>query len=605
MWTAHAVFVLVSKSSAKKRHLLRSFSWIIADMDRLVLLFVVLLVAATVNGVDLTVKKQDLPLKVDATSRTLFAPFPGGLCKAEVKPISSPITATAVACSDVKQVIPPTGGPFANTTCFSITSVVAANAQLKISCGDPNFESVISQSVRVTIVDAPPQCRNYTVAVSKGKSSRFFLLASDPDDSFIQYHIRDASITTMKGSMRYCSKCSSDASGSPDIPSNWEDFLAVYNDSRLTAFSRMFSYQPPADAAEGFNETILFSALDISSQECPTDGRVTFVLENVVAPVVVPIPEKTIFVGRPEIIKIEATTDTQAVRFSLKSIPPPTCVLLCRISEPARKTLRDFPGEDLSGQVLEPCTPGNALKDNDDITLVSSKDTFFKRTFITVKAVSDCSNAVASFKVIASVDSVDSPSVQVDLRSVETNQRCIAFDRVITPSEATRFTVDKFVAASGDLTLTTLTSAADFNLQLNGLKLSSTQATSTSELVFSSAKSVDVSVMVEAARPAWIGYCKLQFRIPSSPSQTNSPPPTPTSNVTIAPTATPVGTAAPSSTTTTLVSGNTVLLIACVAVVAVIYMKRDNVVKLFRGSSVPQSVPSRRYGVVSSAEADD
>lgn len=554
---------------------------------------------------DLTFRKQDSPAKIDVSSRSLFGPFPGPLCRMELLPVGVMVAATPVLCKD-SSAVPTIRGPFANTTCFSLVFGTATTFQAKVTCTDNEMNNFVVQNLRVAVTDAAPTCRNYTVAVTRGGHSRFFLLASDPDDGFLQYHIRNASISSLKGKIKYCAGCSAAAGGEPENPSNWFDYQSLIDLGNYTRFSRMFEYTPPESASEDFQESIMFSAIDPTTQECPFDGKVTFKVERVAPPVISPNPTKKIFVGRPQLVSVAATSNVPVLRFVLKTVPPKTCAIVCAISEAARVTLRDFPGEDLSGQILEPCTIENALRAGSDVTLTSSKDTFFSRTFVTVKAISTCSvdqtsNDPVTFDVIASADGVESAPATQSLQVVEVVQRCVPFATTFAPGSPVRIPVSKFVVTPGAVSLTTLTNA-DFDLQIAGSQLTDTQASSETEVVFIGTSTIEVTVMVQSIAPRWTGYCRLSFK-KSDGTVTNTPsPPAPT---TPTPISSPPTTTAPFLTEPTTTHAGafstTLWFIVVLVVCGILYLNRHKI-RLFAAAPAH---PPRRYGVVASGEAED
>lgn len=540
---------------------------------------------------DVQIRKQDLPFKLDVASRGLFGPFPGTLCRAQIIPASAAAQATPCSCADVNKAIAPIRGPFANTTCFRLTALTAAALQMKVTCAAEDFIPVV-QNLRVMITDSAPVCRNQTIAISANKEARFFLLASDADDEFLQYHVRNASIAQMKGTLKYCFGCSSSIEGSPDIPANWKDYQALIDDFTITRFSKMFAYTPPTTIDDGFEESLLFSAKDAADQQCTADGTVTFKKVQVDPPVFQPLTTARIYIGRPQLLRFVAAATVSSLRFSLKSVPDSTCALLCPLTETARVTLRDYEGEQLSGQVLEPCTPSNALRAGADVTLSSSKDTFFKQTFLTVKALSNCGSNPLSLEITASADGVEATATQ-SLQTVEVVQRCVPFERVFG-AEPLRFQADSFVSTPAAFTATTL-SNADFELQHAGSNLVSTELVASSEIVFSGTKSVDVIVMVSSDTPPWTGYCKLSFRSPTASTQ--GPPTTSTRPPTPVPTSSNPEIPQPTQPATS--TSFMWFVVGAVVLFGVLFYNRA------RFCSQPAHNPPRRYGVVAHGESED
>lgn len=285
-----------------------------------VLVTAVLLLLCTLEvqcgGGSFLFRQQDLPGKINFAS--LFAPFAASLCKVDVNPISARVAVSPCLCSDTSKSVAFANGPFAPTTCFKITSMGAVVAQLKVTCTDNGMTAFPESNVRLTITDSAPQCRNYTVAVAPGRASRFFLLASDPDDDFFEYHVRNVSAATLKGELLYCATCGPDTANIDD-PANWISYTKAVAQNMPHRFSRMFSYRPPTENPT--DETLVFTARDLSDQFCTADGIVTFHITTVAAPTMSAPSNVNIYVGRPEVIRISATSELVPMRFAIKTVP--------------------------------------------------------------------------------------------------------------------------------------------------------------------------------------------------------------------------------------------------------------------------------------------
>jgi hypothetical protein len=535
-------------------------------------------------------RKQDLPGLVDVSS--LFMPVVASNCKVDISPVSAPTQATPCSCSDVSVDVAATAGPFAPTTCFRITTLEAVTVQLRITCTDKEMHVLDPASLRLVITDTAPTCRNYTIAVTPGQISYFFLLASDPDDDYFEYHVRNASWNTMEGKLKYCVNCDSDNSGQSNA--DWKPYSDVF-EVPAHRFARMFSYTPPDTIKLNWNETISFTARDLSDQSCPSDGFVTFLYENVAAPIVAST-QASVEVSRPTVVRIDATGENSQKIFTLSTVSD--CLHICRLPEAARRILRDFPGEPLSGSILEPCTELNALKPGNDITLYSSRPTFWNSSFVVVKALSRCGQT--QFGVVASYHGRTSQVAQQVVTVVSKVRHCVSYSQVFSPGTVTRISVDQFLATnSGEVVKLTTLTKGEFTLQLQGAPLRETSATEQSEISFSGTKSVDVSIYVKVSSDIEL-YCTLRFTSRDSPPSPVTPTAAPT---TTSPTPVPTPAATPevfetpgaSSAQTTFI-----LVLMCSGIVLAYYF-RAKIVRFFLGAPAQP----RRYGVVSGDAGDD
>lgn len=549
--------------------------------------YLLLLVGLTFAGAGTKqLRKQDLPGLIDVAP--LFVPMVASMCKIEVSPVSAPLDAIPCSCGDVSKVIQPSSGPFALTTCFKITSLEAVTVQLRVTCVDKGLQLFQTSSLRLVITDTAPTCRNSTIAVAAGEATNFFLLASDPDDDFFEYHVRNASLSLLNGTLKYCVNCEQDSLQSG---AEWKPYSEVLQSGFPHRFARMFSYTPPANVPSGWSETLSFTARDLSDQFCPNDGVVTFLVENP-SPPIVSASRASAEVGRLVAVKIDANGNT-SLQFTLTSISD--CLRLCRLPEAARQVLRDFPGESLSGAILEPCDASNALRAGSDISILSSKPTFWATTFVVVKALRSCSQA--SFGVSASLHGKVSSPVLRTVDIIAKTRRCISYQHTFDPDTITRIPVEQFLSTNAGETvrLTTLTTG-DFSLQLLGAPLRESAATAQSELAFRGTQSLDVAIYVKSSDNAEL-FCTLQLvrRGSTSPPPTTTSAPMPTTgSPTAAPTSQPFDTPGASSARTTFI------LVLAFSGLVLAYYFRAKIVRFFVGAPTPP----RRYGVVA-GDADE
>ncbi|CUF26021.1 membrane-associated protein, putative [Bodo saltans] len=538
-------------------------------------------------------RKQDLPGLVDVAS--LFSPVVAANCKVDISPISAPTQAKPCSCSDVAIDVTATAGPFAPTTCFRITTLEAVTVQLRVTCADKNMNVLDPASLRLVITDAAPTCRNYTVAVSPGRASYFFLLASDPDDDYFEYHVRSASWTTMKGTLKFCLNCDSDKIDQNN--GEWKLYSTIAEDP-AHRFYRMFSYTPPSDATitVGWNENISFTARDLSDQSCPSDGLITFLYEDVSAPTVA-VTRAAVEFSRPTVVRIDTSGASSPLMFTLSS--GSDCLQICRLPEAARVILRDFPGEPLSGSILEPCTESNALKPGSDITVFSSKPTFWNSTFVVVKAISRCDQT--QFGVTASYDAKSSAVAQQVVTVISKTRHCVSYAQTFNPGALTRISVGQFLATNAGETvkLTTLTTG-EFTLQIQGAPLRETSATEQSELSFIGTKSVGISVYVKVNDAEL--FCTLQLTSRDSPPTPVTPTPVPVV-APVSPAPTPAATSDAFETPGASSAQTTFILVLICSGIVLAYYFRAKIVRFFLGA--PAAGAPRRYGVVSGDAGDD
>ena len=547
---------------------------------------------------DLRINKKDLPQILDVSSRAVFTQFPGTLCRAEMNPQTSFLTATPVHCSTkAKSSLLP--GGFSNTTCFSLQAIAATYAQLKVTCSSDDWRQQAVQAVAVTIVDSAPKCRNTTVSISP-EGAKFFLRADDLDDTDIFFHVRNRSLTQLKGILKYCAGCNGDQEGSSTDSANWKNYSSLFEGNVTQhTFSRMFSYSVSFNKSEQYHEVLYYSARDISDLECPTDGEIHFVSAKVTQPTIAAEPSQvTAFLNRPQTFMIVGGGDATRLSFVIKVVPPAECALLCRVPEGARTLLRDYPSVQLSGSVLGPCSELNALKADDDVTLISStKETFFLQTFLVVLVKKTC--PVASFTAVAVANGVESTPKSFEIISKNITQQCKPFSETFQISEPFKFKVEQFVSTPGPFRVTLLTKDPSFVLQAGGADVDSSSLTFDSTLVFVGKRPIKLSLMVEASNPPWTGFCLLGFStgIPSTMSLTTVAPSTspPT-------TAQPQESSPPESLTTNQEKpfNYTVLLFFFVVVLIVVYFFRESV---FRAFFVKKNAHTgRKYGVAPTSD---
>lgn len=556
-------------------------------MSKVTLFFLLSLVTLAFAGAGTKqLRKQDLPGLVDVAP--LFTTGVAAYCKIDVLPASAPTEAKPCSCSDVSVDIPAALGPLAPTTCFRITSLEAVTVQLRIVCTDKAMNAFDPSSLRLVITDTAPTCRNYTIAVAESQTTKFFLLASDPDDDYFEYHVRNASWSTMLGTLKYCVNCESDLT--PTTP-DWK----LYSDVAEIGghrFARMFSYTPPEKTVAGWSETIAFTARDLSDQSCPTDGMITFLAESVTPPTVVS-SQASVEIARSTVVTITTSGGSSPLAFTLATIP--SCGYVCRLPEAARVILRDFPGEPLSGSILEPCGASEALKAGNDITVYSSKPTFWNTTFLVVNVPTECSASPLSFGVTASLHGVASAVAQQNIKVVQKTRRCISYQHTFDVGKITRFAVSDFLSIGSDTArLTTLTQSSAFQLNLQNSPLRASLVTEQSELTFSGTSSVSVSVYVKTGDVEL--FCTIDLTARGAPPPVVSPSPTPSS----APTSTPAPTPQAFETPGASSARTTFVLVLAVSGVVLAYYFRTNIVRFF----VSAPAQPRRYGVVS-GDTDD